>query len=202
MKKEKILWLAAVLVCLAIAASGTMAYVTGVDKVDNVITTGKVSIDIDEKMELPSGELVEFPEEGVHGVQPGTSVSKIVSVGNTGSGDAWVRIRVEMRIWDKNDAELPLEIEVDGETVPVMSFEVDESRWIYSDGYYYYADAVEPGEYTDIFFEEVYFHDKAHNEYQDCTANVIIYAEAVQTANNPIPDGGDVTGVKGWPENN
>ena len=36
------------------------------------------------------------------------------------------------------------------------------------------------------------------NEYQDAKATVDVYAQAVQTANNPATDG-DVKTVKGWP---
>ena len=37
------------------------------------------------------------------------------------------------------------------------------------------------------------------NEYQNSTATVTVTAEAVQTANNAIPEGGSVTDIPGWP---
>ena len=37
------------------------------------------------------------------------------------------------------------------------------------------------------------------NRYQNSTITISVQAQAVQTANNPIPDGKDVTAVKGWP---
>ena len=198
--KRKILLLALVAIFAAIAVGGTWAYITGVDHIHNVITTGQVDIDIDEKMDTGDGELVDFPEEGVSGVLPDTSVSKIVSVRNVGESTAWIRCRVEMKIWDADGNELPTEITVGDRVVPLMTIDVNDYIWIYEDGYYYYHLAVDPGYYTDILFEEVYFAHEMGNDYQDCTVNVIVYAEAVQTANNPIPDGGDVTDVQGWPE--
>ena len=42
------------------------------------------------------------------------------------------------------------------------------------------------------------FDPRMGNEYQNCTVNINIYAQAVQTANNN-PEGG-VTEVKGWPD--
>lgn len=196
--KEKILMVALCVLCFAIAASSTVAYFTGVDQVHNVITTGSVDIEIDEKMELEDGELVDFPEEGVHNIHPGSYISKIVSVENVGLSSAWVRMRVEVKITDADGNPLPTEITVGDETISVIDITFKEG-WSYSDGYYYYEMPVDPGVFTETLFEEVYFSDKASNEYQECTINVIVYAEAVQTANNPIPDDGVVTDIKGWP---
>lgn len=47
--KKKILLVAALTICLAIAVSGTLAYFTAEDTVHNVITSGGVNIKVVEK---------------------------------------------------------------------------------------------------------------------------------------------------------
>lgn len=204
--KKRILTLAALMICLATFASGTLAYFTVKDKAHNVITSSNVGIELIEKTIDKDGTKVDFPSEGISGVMPGDSVSKIVSVENTGKGEAWIRVWVNTGISEPGDPitnptikNLPLEITLDGKSIPVISYKVDELKWIYEDGYYYYKQPVASGDSTDILFDEVHFAKEMGNEYQNCKVVIDISAEAVQYANNPIPDGGDVTDVKGWP---
>ena len=187
--KKKILLVAAACVCVAITASGTMAYFTSEDTAHNVITSGSVNIAVVETM-LDGTELKAFPEEGITGVMPGSTVSKIVSIRNTGRSDAWIRVRVSIEV--KDGEGLPLDTGVVGFTV--------EGPWFNGeDGYYYYSEAVPAERETQVLFREVRFDPDMGNEYQNCTAYIKIEAEAVQTANNPIPDGGTVRDVAGWP---
>lgn len=194
--KKKILTLAALAICLSLTA-GTLAYYTAEDNVHNVITSAGVNIEVVEKMEDADGVLVDFPKEGIRGVVPGTAVSKIVQVENIGSADAWIRIRVESAIVDADGEALPLTF---GENnTPVIGFTVLEGWVDGGDGYYYYDQPVSPENMTGILFETIDFHEDTGNEYQSCTANVIIYAQAVQSDNNPIPEGGTVADITGWP---
>lgn len=68
--KKKILLVAAVVMCLAIATAGTLAYFTSEDTAHNVITSGDVNIELVEQTKKEDGTLVEFPEEGIKGVMP------------------------------------------------------------------------------------------------------------------------------------
>lgn len=63
------------------------------------------------------------------------------------------------------------------------------------DGYYYYKEALKPGEVTAPIFTAVTFKPEMGNEYQNATATVDVSAQAVQTANN----GDTVMDAKGWP---
>ena len=199
--KKKVLLLASLAICAAIVASGTLAYFTAEETAHNVITTGSVGIELVEKTKDDSGTEIDFPAEGISGVMPGTSVSKIVSVKNDGEAVAWIRIWVNTAISDEEKQVcLPLEIEVGGETIPVITLDTDGEKWTYEEGYYYYNKPVAPGASTGALFETVKFAPEMGNEYQNCKVLIDGAAEAVQTANNPIPDGGDVTDVKGWPE--
>ena len=57
--KRKILLLAAVVMCVSIIASGTLAYFTSEDEVHNVITTDAVDIQIEEWQETAEGLTLE-----------------------------------------------------------------------------------------------------------------------------------------------
>lgn len=196
--KKRIFALAVVVVCIAILATGTLAYYTAEDTAHNVITTGSIDIALVEKTIDESGATVDFPETGIHNVVPGTSVSKIVTVSNTGEGTAWIRVKVEAAIVSAEDVELPLTVtDANGSEVEVMTYTVEaESGWILGeDGYYYYTEPVASGASTTVLFDEVAFAPEMGNEYQNCTANLIVSAEAVQVANN----GKTVTEAAGWP---
>lgn len=192
--KRKILLIAVLAICLSLVAYGTLAYFTYEDTAHNVITTGSVGIQLVEKT-VSDDTLVDFPEEGLTGIMPGTSASKIVSVKNTGSATAWIRVKVEMTITGADGAALPTVLENGSEKIPVITFTADESWTLAEDGYYYYSSPVDAGDTTATLFEEVHFAPEMGNEYQNCTANLIISAQAVQTANN----GATVMDAQGWP---
>ena len=221
--KRKLSLLAVLAICAAVVATGTLAYFTAEDTAHNVITTGGVGIKLVEK--IPDGD---DPDEGlddfkdVDGVMPGTNEYKIVTVHNTEEQPAWVRVWVNTAISESGDPIsnptikcLPLTIEINGESVNVVEYMVEENgkfvkladsqnwadNWTQGeDGYYYYNRPVEPGQATEPLFEVVHFAKEMGNEYQNCKVYIDVAAEAVQTANNPIPEDGDVTDVKGWPE--
>ena len=86
------------------------------------------------------------------------------------------------------------EILADG--TDVVTFTVDETKWLLKDGYYYHLMPVATESSTEILFDEVYFAPTMGNEYQNCKTEIIVYAQAVQTANN----GTTVEEAAGWPE--
>lgn len=189
MKKRKLLLIAVIILVLAVAAGGSIAFFTAEDTAHNVITTGSVDISVVETM-LDGTERKDFPPEGITGVLPGMTVSKIVQIRNTGGAEAWIRVRVGVSA--RNAAQEDLNTDV-------VRFSV-EDPWIDGgDGYYYYTKAVPAEGDTDILFREVRFDPNMGNEYQNSTVYVTVEAEAVQTANNPIPAGGTVRDVAGWP---
>ncbi len=191
--KRKIALIGVIVLCLAIMGSGTIAYFTAEDDAHNVITTNGIGIHIVEKTKGEDGVLVDFPEEGIHGGLPGTTVSKIVSVMNDGEATAWIRVRVTQEVTGEDGRELPITLK-DG--TPVMTYTVDSSKWMEKDGWYYYRLPVDAGASTDTLFEEVQFAPFMGNEYQASTMNQNVYAQAVQTDNN----GNTVMDAQGWPE--
>ena len=181
--KKKILLVTAVVICLAIAATGTLAYFTAEDMAHNVITTGGVEITVQEWAD----EEKQTPFEDVTGIMPGMTVTKIAEIKNTGASDAWVRIKVE-----KN-------IKLQGEGTPdtsLVELNLNLTDWTQGkDGYLYYNKVLKPGEVTEPLFTAVTFNVTMGNEYQNATATVDVVAHAVQTANN----GDTVMDAKGWP---
>lgn len=183
--KKKILTVSLIVMIVAIVATTSLAYFTDSTLVHNIITTDRVDIDLVEKHLNEAGELVDFPKEGVDGIVAGSTVSKIVSVKNNGA-EAWIRVGVETLVTDKDGNELAID---------VVSFEVDETKWTYKDGYYYYYQTVPTGGSTDVLFSEVTFDTAMGNEYQSGTTVLNVFAQATQAANN----GTTVMEAAGWP---
>ena len=190
--KKKILYIAAVLVCLSIITSGTYAYFTTSDIARNVITSGAVEINVVEQ-QLVNGTLQPYPNQPIQ-VMPTTTVSKIVSVQSTEQA-AWVRMNYTLTIYDAEGKEM--EIPAD-ELAKVIVIEADVANWTLKDGWWYYNTAIKSGEMTKPLFEEVHFSGPhMDNKYQLCTVVIDVNAQAVQQANN----GESVWEAFGWPEN-
>ncbi len=198
--KRKLIACSILAICLCICCGGTLAYFSTTDTARNVITAGNIGIQIVEKMKVGDTEL-DFPQKGISGVMPGTTVSKIVSVANTGDGEAWIRVKVETSLLNADGAPLSGKIKTaKGTTVPALSFAVEDGWVLGEDGYYYYTSSVPAGKSTGVLFREVGFAREMNNDYQNCTANIQIYAQAVQTIHNPIPENGTVEDIPGWPD--
>lgn len=189
--KSKLLVVAAVALCCALAMGGTLAYYTAETTAHNVITTGDVDIEIRE----------DFSPEEAKGLTPGTSVDKIVTIANTSSapsGSAWVRVKVTTDVSRLGD-EMPDTIPVDGVEQDVALIEFDDTKWIAKDGYFYYRTELPVGESTGPLFEAVRLNPLLGNDYQESEIHVKVQAQAVQSQNNPAPDG-DVTQITNWPK--
>lgn len=214
MKKKLVLGGALVLL-VALMAWGTWAYFTTEAHVTNVITTGTIQISLDEK--TTGG--AEFPVNGVHGVMPGTSVDKLVTVQNDGTGDSWIRVGVASTITGADGKTLPLRL---ADQSDALQFDI-QVGWIYGgDGYYYYTNPLRGTDDTHSgatekttgpLFTKVTFNPKMPNKYQGCTVNIAVSAQAVQVKNNnSYKDAGDNTvtitaltadtigKISGWPK--
>ena len=99
MTKKKILVLALTIAMVAIlAVGGSLAYLTDTKSATNTFTIGNVKIDLIEQQKGKDG-LEPFTQEKV--LKPGKSndgnaVSKIVTVKNTGTNDAWVWVELKI----------------------------------------------------------------------------------------------------------
>lgn len=182
--KRKLLILSLLVILAALTAAGTLAYYTDSARTHNVITSGKVNIDLLEWAD----EARTKPFKDKQGVMPGTKVTKIVKVENTGTGAAFVRLRVEKNVYRADQTPKDSEL---------ISLNFNDTDWTYSEseGYYYYNRPLEPGKTTEPLFTAVTFDPLMGNEYQNATAHVKVIAYAVQSANN----GDSPQAAKGWP---
>lgn len=192
--KKKILLLATVVMCAAIIASGTLAYFTSEDEVHNVITTNAVDIQIEEWQETENG-LVPYPKDNPIAVMPGATVSKIATVKNI-EAEAYIRAKYEIVI-TKADGDI---VELTPEAMSsLITLTLNEEKWLRKDDdgeWWYYDTPVEIGASTEAFFTEVVFDgSNITNEYQNCTVEIMMKAQGVQSANN----GSDVMEAAGWP---
>lgn len=181
--KRKLLIVSVVAICIAILAAGSLAYFTAEGTAHNVITTGGVEIELKEWAD--EAKTQEF--QNMTGVMPGTPVTKIVEVKNTGASEAWVRVKVvkDIQLQNKED-----EFDPD-----LVMLKLNTKDWTEKDGYYYYTKPLKPNETTKPILESVTFQPTMGNEYQNAKISVDISAQAVQTANN----GPTVMDAKGWP---
>ena len=206
--KKKVFSLALVICCLSVfIASSTLAYFTKEDTATNVITTGKIDIDLVEEMVDPQSEngdriVIERDNEdggetreeirfNVSGVMPGQDVVKVVYVENKPyANDAWVRINITKSIvladGTEGDPDL-LEIIFDTENWTAR--EEDGTTW------YYCKAPLTTEKPTEPLMETVTFSIEADNKYQNATAEIIVLAQAVQVKNN----GSTALEAQGWP---
>lgn len=190
--KRKLLAVSLLIICAALMAAGSVAFFNAEGKAHNVITTGGVDIELNEWADVEK----ETPwENGTHGtgVMPGETVVKIAEVKNTGSSDAWIRVKVEKELnLDREYGALLGDKEPDMSKIEIVIGEDWEDG---EDGFYYYNKPVKPGETTSPIFEEVAFDAAMGNEFQKATADVNVTAYAVQVANN----GKSAMDAAGWP---
>lgn len=180
--KRKLLILSILVICVATIAAGSLAFYNAEDTAHNIITTGGVSIEIQEWAD----EGRETPFEDLDGILPDTSVTKIAEVKNTGASEAWIRVRLNKTI------------KLVGEGTPdtaLVELDINTASWTEQDGYLYYKEALKPGEVTEPIFTTVTFNEAMGNEYQNATAIVDVHAQAVQIANN----GESALTALGWP---
>ena len=174
--KNKLFVIAIAALVLATLAAGSLAYFTDETTTHNVITSGGVTIELLEWADEAKTE--PFPaKEGVSGVMPGQSVTKIAEVKNTGAGDAWVRVKITKAI------ELAAGVNATPD-LDLVQLALNTDDWTVDGEYYYYNKSLAPGETTAPLLESVTFSADMGDEYQNAKAHVTLKVEATQTANN------------------
>ena len=183
--KKRIGLIATIVCCIAILASGTVAYFTAQETAYNVITTGALSMRLVEE----GADGKPFPKEGVTGVLPNMEVTKKVYVENTGDVDMYVRIALDKKIESLSDPAAKLNFKH-------ITLDINETDWTEQDGYYYYNRVLKPGEATEPLFTTVSFGASLGNEYMNARVQIDVDAQAVQSKNNtdsPLT-------AAGWPK--
>ena len=190
--KRKIFVAALLVCCLAIIGYSTVAYYTTEGTARNVITSGKVSVKVEEWHDV-GGELIAYPYAEGLDVMPGNVISKIVTVKNEASS-SFVRARYTVEI---KDGEGNIMEHTEEELDALMTVAGSDASWIESEGWYYYKTPLDRGQSTLPLFETVEFSGvNMDNRYQGCTIRLIVETQSVQAAHN----GDDVLKVQGWGE--
>lgn len=183
--KKRMLTAALALCCLAVLATGTLAYFTAEETAQNVITMGAlkmVLVELNEKGE---------PWTDVENIVPGMEVTKKAFVKNTGTVDFYTRVKITKRFVPAQGDEMP-EL-----NTGLVELNINEKYWeLRNDGFYYYKEPVAPGEETKPLFTTVTFSTEMGNEYQNVKVKIDLDAQAVQSRNN----GESALKATGWPE--
>lgn len=181
--KKKILMLALLVLCAAMAIGGTLAYFTDAKNARNVITTGKIDITLIEK-NAQGEDWTDTPVEAM----PGSEIVKKVTIKNN-EAEAWVRAKAVVTV-KKGETVMTYEPEM-------IAIDYNTTDWTEKDGWYYYNDSLKTGGVTKELFTKVTFDGETMgNDYMDTEITIDVSAQAVQTANN----GESATTAKGWPQ--
>ena len=173
---------ALVAVVLTLITQETLAFYSTVGKATNVVTSGNIQFIIHEKTEAGT----DFPTEGVY-IIPGDVVSKRVTVENDCQQPFYLRVKI---LYGINSEELPSE--------ECFKLNLNEEHWEWHDGWYYYTEALEPGQTTPYVFSQVEIVGaKVDNQYLGKTLTLTVDAQAVQSAHNPVTDG-KTYAAAGW----
>lgn len=189
--KKKILYIAALVICLSIITNGTLAYFTAIDTARNVITSGGVNIKVVEQ-QLKNGKIEPYANDPIK-IMPASAVSKIVSVLSTNQA-AWIRMNYTVTVFDANGKVMDIPA---GELEKAVIIEPNRASWKKIDGWWYHKTSVESGEMTAPLFDSVSFSADMDNKYQLCRIEIDVNAQAVQKANNAAR----ATEAIGWPSN-
>lgn len=189
--RKKVLSVAVLVICLSSLATATLAYFTDQDTARNVITSGAVKVAVVEQQQA-AGSLVDYPAEPIV-IMPGTTVSKIVTVKNQ-AARSFIRARLELTVKDSSGEVMEASFESLDDIITVT---VNTDEWVQADGWWYYNRAVDTDQVTQPLMTSVIFDgSNMTNEYQSCTLEITVTAQAVQAANNAS----NALEALGWPE--
>lgn len=175
--KRKLVLTSAVVLILALLAAGTFAYFTKNARATNVITTGTISIRLNDSI---TGGTEKENGWTLSGVMPGQAVEKAVSVTNTGTSPAWLRVKLEISV------EMAAGKTDTWRGQNVLQFAVNPDWFLAEDGYYYYSKPVAADAETERLFQSrtLMLNPQLPNDYQGCAVTINVLAQAVQVKNN------------------
>ncbi|MCR5151331.1 MAG: hypothetical protein K6B52_08935 [Clostridiales bacterium] len=176
----KIVIISVFAVAASLMTQPSLAFYSTSSIATNVVTAGDINVKIFEKT---SGNK-DFPQDGVY-IMPGSIVSKIVTVKNTGSHPCWLRVKIS----DQNGRSDILQ--------DVFSIDLNYIDWIDGgDGYYYYSQILRPGRSTEKLFSQVKVAGNSAAVKPESVFELNVIAFAVQSEHN---DAVSPLSVAGWP---
>ena len=186
-KRSLLSTIAFILISIIFFSAQTFAYFTDSEENnENVIQAGKLGIELIEMKDVNGSE--QLYTNPVH-VVPTSTVSKIVTVKNSGNLPTYVRISLEISIDNEEERNLPENWR------ELIGFDINTDFWTFKDGYYYYILPLEPGHATASLFTSVTFSPDMGNEFTKSEIVIRVNAEATQVNGN----GDNVLSAGGWP---
>ena len=177
--KKKILILVTAVVLITLLSAGSYAYIVAEGTATNSISSGGVTIAVHTK----GSDGAELPSSGVS-ILPGDTVKETLTVENTGTHPAWIRVKVTAGVENSD-------LTAEGCLIP----NVNTTDWTEKDGWYYYNRELPGGETTEPLFTEVYFDGlKIDNQYLGKAFTLELKGDGVQSENN----GTSVLDAAGW----
>ena len=178
--KKALAFISVVIACLALLASGSLAYYVTDQRTHNVITSGNIKIELHEYSDL--SQTTAYPTTDAVTIMPSNSITKVVVVENTGTGEAWVRVKVD-EVIDSTADDLAM-------GAGLIQPDYNTAYWTQkTDGCWYYNTPLSANSKTEPLFTYVHFSEAIGNSYQGDAASIAITAQAVQAANNAATDG-------------
>lgn len=158
---------AAVVTAISLFSACTLAYWNATGESKNVLTMSSYQAEIVEQYEIPSH------------VDPGSSVSKVVNVKNTGTVDMIVRVKIQ-KAFGTRDASGKLHPDA-GLNPELIQLELNETCWKYLDGYWYYTGILGAGQTTkEPLLSGYTVSDEVTNDYKGKDAQIVVTMESVQ----------------------
>lgn len=148
MGRKRVALVASLLVVLALACGGTVAYLTDSDRVANEFSPGELTTTVVEKLE--------------------GSTKKNVQIQNTGKVDAWIRAEVAITWQDEAGNVYGVAPAAGDYTIELnVADEPAASKWVKgNDGFYYWTSPVAPTDLTGVLITScTYDKDKAPEGY-------------------------------------
>lgn len=184
--KRKVLILAALTMLLSFVTYGTIAYFTASRQVRNVVTTGDIKVALLEWAD--DGMTVPFKPGPGGRVMPGLRKIQIVQAENTGTRDAYVRMRVECSVTPPGRSEI--------KNPEFLTMDWNSADWKDGgDGFFYYKHVVKPGERTTPLYKKFSIDKSVDNTYKKSEISVSVTLHGVQADHN----GEGALTAAGWP---
>lgn len=177
--KKKVLIAALAVALIAIMVSGSLAYFTAEDKVDNTFTIGSVLIDIYENGEptpdaaKPLGKLTPIVKTDDPSADD-SYMDKVVKVKNTGANAAYIRTHIAVPTALVEYLQLVVTDPLTGwNFVGMSSAEVGEEKLPYTVMTFDHTEAVEPGAFTTELLQGVYL--KANVDLEENASGNLVF---------------------------
>ncbi len=184
--KRKIFAASIIVILLSIGVLSTHAFIIAQGTATNVITTGKVKIDLKEYTLDENNKRIEYGNQPIAAV-PSMKVDKIVNVKNVGNQPVYVRVSVKVLVNSQTQQDFDMS---------KIIINYNQRYWTFKDGYWYYMAVLNAGETTKDLFTIVEFSSNMGNEFMNSTVTVDLKAQATQFANQNVAN---ATEAKGWP---